>query len=77
MLDLRNRELEGLIQNLLQEIKQADEAIIDMEKQIMELNEESKTTEEIPSKSRSEPKTTQSKAQQRRRKRGTELTLDD
>ena len=77
MLDLRNRELEGLIQNLLLEIKQADEAIIDMEKQIMELNEKSKTTEEIPSKLRSEPKTTQSKAQQRRRKRGTELTLDD
>ena len=77
MLDQRNRELEALIQNLLLEIKQADEAIIDLEKQMMELNEKSKTTEELPAKSRSEPKTTQSKAQQRRRKRGTELTLDD
>ena len=48
MLDQRNRELEGLIQNLLLEIKQADEAIIDMEKQMMELNEKSKTTEELP-----------------------------
>ena len=77
MLDQRNRELEALIQNLLLEIKQADEDIIDMEKQMIELNEKSKTTEELPATSRSEPKTTQPKAQQRRRKRGTELTLDD
>ena len=77
MLDQRNRELEALIQNLLLEIKQADEAIIDLEKQMMELNEKSKTAEEPPAKSRAEPKTTQSKAQRRRRKRGTELTLDD
>ena len=77
MLDQRNRELEALIQNLLLEIKQADEAIIDLEKQMMELNEKSKTAEEPPAKSRAEPKTTQSKTQRRRRKRGTELTLDD
>jgi len=77
MLDQRNRELEGLIQNLLLEIKQADETIIDMEKQLMELNEGSKISEEPPARSRSEPTTSQPKAKQRRRKRGTELTLDD
>ena len=77
MLDQRNRELEGLIQNLLLEIKQADETIIDMEKQLMELNEISKISEEPPTRSRSEPTTSQPKAKQRRRKRGTELTLDD
>ena len=47
MLDQRNRELEGLIQNLWLEIKQADETIIDMEKQLMELNEGSKISEEL------------------------------
>ena len=77
MLDQRNRELEGLIQNLLLEIKQADETIIDMEKQLMELNEGSKTTEEPLARSRSQATTPQPKAKQRRRKRGTELTLDD
>ena len=77
MLSQRNRELEGLIQNLLLEIKQTDESIIDMEKQMMELNEQSKTPEGPPTKSRSEPTPTQPKAKKRRRKRGTELTLDD
>ena len=77
MLDQRNRELEGLIQNLLLDIKQADETISDMEKQMMELNEGLKTNEEPAPRSRSEPTTSQPKANQRRRKRGTELTLDD
>ena len=77
MLDQRNRELEGLIQNLLLEIKQADETIIDMEKQLMELNEGSKTTEEPLARSRSQATTLKPKAKQRKRKRGTELTLDD
>jgi len=77
MLDQRNRELEALIQNLLLEIKQADETIIDMEKQLMELNDGSKISEEAPARSESEPTTSQPKAKQRRRKRGTELTLDD
>ncbi len=77
MLDQRNRELGGLIQNLLLEIKQVDESIIDMEKQLMKLDEESKTTEDPSDRSRSEPTTKQPKAKQRRRKRGTELTLDD
>ncbi len=77
MLNQRNRELEGLIQNLLLEIKQIDESIMDMEEQVMELNRETKTTKESPARSSSEPTTTQPKAKQRRRKRGTELTLDD
>ena len=77
MLDQRNRELEGLIQNLLLEIREVDETIIDLEKQLMELNERSKITEEPHTKSKSDPTTSQPKAKQRRRKRGTELTLDD
>ena len=77
MLDQRNRELEGLIQNLLLEIREADETIMELEKQLMELNERSKITEEPLTKSKSDPTTSQPKAKQRRRKRGTELTLDD
>ena len=38
MLDQRNRELEGLIHNMLLEIKQVDESIASMEKQVMELS---------------------------------------
>jgi len=77
MLDQRNRELEGLIHNMLLEIKQVDESIASMEKQVMELSGESKTIEEPRATPRREPTTAQPKAKQRRRKRGTELTLDD
>ena len=77
MLDQRNRELEGLIHNMLLDIKQVDESIASMEKQVMELSGESKTIEEPRATPRREPTTAQPKAKQRRRKRGTELTLDD
>ncbi|NDB64869.1 MAG: prefoldin subunit alpha [Euryarchaeota archaeon] len=75
MLDQRNKELEGLIKNMLVEIKQTDESIIEMEKQIMALEGHSKDSEE--QKKKTKPNSTPPKVMKGRRKRGTELTLDD
>lgn len=75
MLDQRNKELEGLIKNMLVEIKQTDESITEMEKQIMALEGDSKDSGEQNKKTIADP--TPSKIRKGRRKRGTELTLDD
>ena len=75
MLDQRNKELEGLIKNMLVEIKQTDESITEMEKQIMALEGDSKDSGEQNKKTTVDP--TPSKIRKGRRKRGTELTLDD
>ena len=75
MLDQRNKELEGLIKNMLVEIKQTDESITEMEKQIMALEGDSKDLEE--QKKKMKPSSTPPQTKKGRRKRGTELTLDD
>ena len=75
MLDQRNKELEGLIKNMLVEIKQTDESITEMEKLIMALEGDSKDLEE--QKKKTKPSSTPPQTRKGRRKRGTELTLDD
>lgn len=75
MLDQRNKELEGLIKNMLVEIKQTDENITEMEKQIMALEGDSKDLDE--QKKKTKPSSTPPQTRKGRRKRGTELTLDD
>ncbi|MGB0791137.1 MAG: prefoldin subunit alpha [Candidatus Thalassarchaeaceae archaeon] len=75
MLDQRNKELEGLIKNMLVEIKQTDESITEMEKQIMALEGDSKDLDE--QKKKMKPSSTPPQTRKGRRKRGTELTLDD
>ena len=52
MLDQRNKELEGLIKNMLVEIKQTDESITEMEKQIMALEGDSKDLDEQKKKTK-------------------------
>lgn len=74
MLDQRNKELEGLIKNMLVEIKQTDENITEMEKQIMALEGDSKDLDE---QKKTKPSSTPPQTRKGRRKRGTELTLDD
>ena len=74
MLDQRNKEIEGLIKNMLVEIKQTDENITEMEKQIMALEGDSKDLDE---QKKTKPSSTPPQTRKGRRKRGTELTLDD
>ena len=77
MLDQRNKELEGLIKNMLVEIKQTDESIIEMEKQIMALEGDSKDFRREPNKKTIPTTSTPSRPSKGRRKEEPELTLDD